>query len=159
MKTKILFVCLGNICRSPAAEGVFRKLIQDKGVANKFEVDSAGTGAWHVGEKADRRMRDSAMNRGVNLLSISRRIIPNDFHEFDFILTMDSDNLFNVKKMQKKIIGDSKAKVEPILLYSKKNNSLDVPDPYYGGEKGFEVVLDLLEEACEGFLTCLLKKG
>ena len=158
MKTKILFVCLGNICRSPAAEGVFCHLIKQRDLQDRFELDSAGTGGWHVGEKADKRMRIAAENRGIKISSIARQIVLDDFNQFDFILTMDKDNLLNVENLRREVLGSSNTIIKPILSYIQNGTQLDVPDPYYGGEKGFEVVLDLLEVACEALLLDLLRK-
>ena len=150
MKKKILFVCLGNICRSPAAEGVFLSLIHAKGLAHEYEIDSAGTGGWHIGKQADSRMRNSAMNRGIDIPSLARQINPEDLEYFDLILTMDQDNLNEVKSLAVKAGLDVLSKIRPVLSYSKSTDVVEVPDPYYGGEKGFERVLDLLEEACYG---------
>ena len=158
MVKKILFVCLGNICRSPAAEGVFCHLIKQRDLQDRFELDSAGTGGWHVGEKADKRMRIAAENRGIKISSIARQIVLDDFNQFDFILTMDKDNLLNVENLRREVLGSSNTIIKPILSYIQNGTQLDVPDPYYGGEKGFEVVLDLLEVACEALLLDLLRK-
>jgi len=155
MKKRILFVCLGNICRSPAAEGVFRNLIHKKGVAEQYFVDSAGTGAWHVGNTADQRMRNAAHKRGIILESIARQVKLMDLHVFDLILTMDNENLAAMNVLAKDAGPDFKAVIKPILNYSKIANSLEVPDPYYGGENGFENVLDLLEDACSSLLEDL----
>ncbi len=156
MKTKILFVCLGNICRSPAAEGVFLNLLMKKGLTKKFEIDSAGTGSWHVGQPADARMREAAENRDISLLSISRQITLDDFKYFDLILTMDKDNLFNVEALSKEVNQPIKSIIRPLLSYSKEAKISEVPDPYYGGEEGFDMVLDLLEEACDALLSILI---
>ena len=152
MQKKILFVCLGNICRSPAAEGVFRSLIKKKGVEDQYIVDSAGTGAWHVGNKADQRMRNAAKKRGIILESIARQVKPEDLYLFDLILTMDNQNLEAMKVISKDAGPDQHAEIKPILNYSKITNLVEVPDPYYGGETGFENVLDLLEDACDSLL-------
>ena len=157
MRRKILFVCLGNICRSPAAEGVFLNLIRSRGIEADFEVDSAGTGHWHVGLPADKRMRNAARKRGIVISSLGRQITSEDLKKFDLILTMDSDNLINVENLKREITDGCRANIKPILSYGNLKNGLDVPDPYYGGENGFEVVLDLLEDACEGLICELLK--
>ncbi len=153
MKKRVLFVCLGNICRSPAAEGVFLHLIQSRGIEAHFEVDSAGTGNWHVGKKADSRMINAAKKRGISLPSFARQITLDDLYRFDVILTMDSANLAAVKTLALEIDSEKIAEIKPILSYARSSNSLEVPDPYYGGDDGFEIVLDLLEDACKGFLA------
>ena len=147
MKIKILFVCLGNICRSPAAEAVFMHLACKKGLQKRFQVDSAGTGGWHVGQPPDERMRQAAQKRGITLTSLARQINLNDFNNYDLILTMDNDNLLSVKTLKKQV-SKSKVDIRPILSFLKKSNYLEVPDPYYGGDQGFDNVLDLLEESC-----------
>ncbi len=149
----LLFVCLGNICRSPAAEGVFLNLIKLQGLEENYKVDSAGTGSWHVGNPADSRMRNAAKRRGIDLPSISRQITFNDLQTFDLILTMDNENLQVVKALASKHVVDDCANIRPILSYAKKTDLIEVPDPYYGGEDGFEKVLDLLEDACQGLLS------
>ena len=156
MVKKILFVCLGNICRSPAAEGIFKKKIKDRELENLFVVDSAGTGGWHVGNLADRRMREAALSRGIELTSRSRKIDHNDLYEFDHILVMDKDNLNAVKSLIKDDMHAMNSKIKLILSYSKKSKLDDVPDPYYGGQNGFEKVLDLLNDAIEELIDTLI---
>ena len=156
MVKKILFVCLGNICRSPAAEGIFKKKIKDRELENLFVVDSAGTGGWHVGNLADRRMREAALSRGIELTSRSRKIDDNDLHEFDHILVMDKDNLFAVKSLIKDHNYPINSKIKLILRYSKKSQLDEVPDPYYGGQNGFERVLDLLDDAIDELIDSLI---
>ena len=156
MKKKILFVCLGNICRSPAAEGVFKKKIKDRNLENLFTVDSAGTGSWHVGNLADPRMRETALTRGIELTSRSRKIQENDLYEFDYILVMDSDNLNAVKSLIKDKLNPINSKIKLILSYSKDSKLVEVPDPYYGGQNGFEKVLDLLDEAIDRLIDSLI---
>ena len=152
MTQKLLFVCLGNICRSPAAEGVFLHLIEEQGLSDHFVVDSAGTGSWHVGNKADPRMRAAAERRGIHLPSRARQIELDDFSRFDLVLTMDSDNLRNVQSLAKEAGNNATARIRPMLSYARSTELSDVPDPYYGGEQGFEHVLDLLEDACSGLI-------
>ena len=152
LKKRILFVCLGNICRSPAAEGVFLSLIKRKRLEDRFFVDSAGTGAWHVGNDADERMLSAAKKRGIILQSKARQVKIEDLYDFDLILTMDNENLDAMNLLAKDKISNIKAEIKPILSYSKISNSLEVPDPYYGGANGFENVLDLLEDSCEALL-------
>ena len=156
MKKQILFVCLGNICRSPAAEGVFLNLLKQKGLEDQFLVDSAGTGGWHVGHKADERMRNAALKRGINFESLARQITLNDLESFDLILTMDSDNLSAINSLAKDANLNVYQKIRPILSYGKTTKLMEVPDPYYGGINGFEKVLDLLEESCNGLLEYLI---
>ena len=156
MVKKILFVCLGNICRSPAAEGIFKKKIKDRELENLFVVDSAGTGGWHVGNLADRRMREAALLRGIELTSRSRQIDENDLYEFDHILVMDKDNLNAVKSLIKDNTYPINSKIKLILSYSKKSQLDEVPDPYYGGQNGFENVLDLLDDAIDELIDSLI---
>ena len=154
---RLLFVCLGNICRSPAAEGVFLHLIAREGLEDQFVVDSAGTGGWHAGQPADRRMRAAAERRGIHLPSRARQITLADFSAFDRILTMDDDNLRDVQALARELAGRSGlALIEPMTSHCRQHQDRLVPDPYYGGEQGFEHVLDLLEDACAGLLDTLL---
>ncbi len=153
MKKKILFVCLGNICRSPAAESVFLHHAQSKGLKELYEVDSAGTGGWHVGHEADPRMRNAALKRGIKITSRARKINISDFTKFDLILTMDNQNFEDVNSLAEKCTEEKKAIISPILSFSHNNNLKEVPDPYYGGENGFNDVLDLLEDAVKGLLS------
>ena len=155
MVKKILFVCLGNICRSPAAEGIFKRKIKDRGLENLFFVDSAGTGGWHVGNLADPRMRDTALSRGIEITSRSRQIDANDLEEFDHILVMDKDNLQAVKSLIQDPLNPVNYKIKLILSYSKDSQLEEVPDPYYGGQNGFDKVLDLLDNAINELINSL----
>ena len=148
MTQKLLFVCLGNICRSPAAEGVFLHLLKQRGLSERFVVDSAGTGGWHVGNPADRRMQAAANRRGIDLPSRARQICLDDFSSFDLVLTMDDDNLAAVRGLAQEAGAGATATITPMLHYARNFSETEVPDPYYGGEAGFEHVLDLLEDAC-----------
>lgn len=155
MKKRVLFVCLGNICRSPAAEAVFAHLVKKVGVSENFIIDSAGTGGWHVGSPADYRMRRHAVKRGIEVTSIARQFNPEvDFEQFDLIIAMDDENVKNLQRMA----GNSsdKAKIKKMTDYRQQYNYDIVPDPYYGGDEGFELVLDLLEDAGKGLLKQLL---
>ncbi|TCD55732.1 low molecular weight protein-tyrosine-phosphatase [Synechococcus sp. BS55D] len=152
---RVLFVCLGNICRSPAAEGVFLHLVNQRDLGDRFVVDSAGTGGWHVGQPADQRMQAAANRRGIHLPSRARQLAMGDLTSFDLILTMDQDNLDAVQSLSREAGGRSTATIQPMLGYARRHQTRDVPDPYYGGEAGFEHVLDLLEDACEGLLETL----
>jgi protein-tyrosine phosphatase len=153
---KILFVCLGNICRSPTAEGVMRKLVAEAGLQHSIELDSAGTGAWHVGEPADTRARDAARARGVELDSLARQVRDQDFERFDLILAMDGSNQHALRRLA----PDEQAHAKVRLLRefdpaSANRHDLDVPDPYYDSQRGFEIVLDQVQAACEGLLEHL----
>ena len=156
MVKKILFVCLGNICRSPAAEGVFKQKIKDRDLEKLFVVDSAGTGGWHVGNLADPRMRETALSRGIELTSRSRKIEESDLYEFDHILVMDNDNLEAVKSLIKDNKNPLNSKIKLILGYSKNSQLEEVPDPYYGGQNGFDKVIDLLDDAMDGLIDSLM---
>ena len=144
----VLFVCMGNICRSPTAEGVFRKLVSDAGRDAEFSIDSAGTIGYHSGDRADRRMRAAAAERGYQLDSRARRIDIADFDRFDWIVTMDDDNFRDVSGMS----PDSRSRVVRMCDYCEMHDVTEVPDPYYGGNEGFYTVIDILEDACGNFL-------
>jgi len=146
---KVLFVCLGNICRSPTAEGVFRHKVREAGLEDRIEIDSAGTGDWHVGKAPDARTRAAALRRGYDLSSLrARQVSMADFSRYDLILAMDHANLRDLKHLR---AGSGKAELD--LFLRRYDLSIDeVPDPYYGGEDGFEQVLDLVEQACDGLL-------
>lgn len=152
---KILFVCLGNICRSPSAEAVMKKLVKDAGLEKSFFIDSAGIMGYHEGERADDRMRGHAARRGYVLDSISRPVRTQDFYDFDLIIGMDDRNVDDLK--QKAPDLESVAKIHQMTEYSRNKLYDHVPDPYYGGASGFELVLDLLEDACAGLLSDRLK--
>ncbi len=152
MKRKILFVCLGNICRSPSAEAVMNAYLRINYLDTEFECDSAGTGGWHAGDPADSRMKKHAIKRDYDLTSIARQFDPkNDFDEFDWILGMDQQNVSDLKSFSRN--SDDLTKIKSMTAYcSRFVNYNSVPDPYYGGANGFELVLDILEDACEGLL-------
>ena len=139
---------MGNICRSPTAEGIFRKLVTDAGRDAEFSVDSAGTIGYHTGERADRRMRAAATARGYELNSLARRIDPHDFDNFDWIVAMDEDNFRDVNGIN----PESRAQVVRMCDYCEAHDVSEVPDPYYGGEDGFQIVIDILEDACGNLL-------
>lgn len=155
-KIKVLFVCLGNICRSPSAEAIFSKMVLDRGVQDYFEIDSAGTSGWHSGERADSRMSKHANRRGYDLLSLSRKFYPEyDFDKFDLIVAMDDQNVFDLKSNAKGI--EELSKIVKMTDYCIDYSNFDeVPDPYFGGDAGFELVLDILEDSCSNLLNKLL---
>jgi protein-tyrosine phosphatase len=150
---RLLFVCLGNICRSPTAEGVMRSLIGEAGLEGSIEVDSAGTGAWHVGNPPDERASAAALGRGVTLEGRARKVRPEDFYDFDLVLAMDSANLRDLRALAP---GEhERAKVRLLRELDPASaglSDLDVPDPYYGGVSGFDDVFDMVRAACEGLL-------
>lgn len=154
-KYKILFVCLGNICRSPAAEGILKAKLKDNALDKLVEVDSAGTGGYHNGDLPDKRMRQHGKRRGYNFDSISRKITLNDIEEFDLIITMDDSNWDNVLRLVPDL--ESEKKIHKMIEYFTKYQFDHIPDPYYQGADGFELVLDLLEDACEGLVMELKK--
>ncbi len=157
---RILFVCLGNICRSPSAEAVMRSLVEKEGLGGEIELDSAGTGGWHVGEPPDSRAAEAAFRRGIELQGTARQVEPSDFERFELILAMDGSNLHALRQAAPS--EEARAKVRLLREFDPSSErgelggdglDLDVPDPYYGGERGFDHVLDLLEAACEGLLA------
>ena len=143
---------MGNICRSPSAEAIMKKYVDDKNLSNFIQVDSAGTIDYHEGEPADKRMIKHASERGFSLDSIARPFNPfNDFNEFDYIVTMDDENYFDIKAMDLQNKFDNK--IFKMVDFSTRYNVDSIPDPYYKGAAGFEEVLDLLEDAVEGILN------
>lgn len=154
---RVMFVCMGNICRSPLAEGVFRHQAREAGVLDHFEIASSGTGAWHVGQKPDRRMNEVAEKNGVSMNGqYAQQFEFNDFEYYDHILTMDRDNLNNVLSLDKP--RQYKDKVQLFREYDPYPENLEVPDPYYGGAQGFERVFDIVERTCRQFLSHLIKE-
>ena len=150
----VLFVCMGNICRSPAAEGVFRYYVNRQGAAENFYIDSAGTIDYHSGNPADPRMRAAAAGRGYTLSSLSRQVTPEDLEEFDLIVAMDRDNLWYLEDLA----GAPRTSIRLLGSFlpgyqGHPQQAPQVPDPYYGGSEGFEEVLDMLERACPGVYT------
>lgn len=150
---QVLFVCLGNICRSPTAEGVMRKLVSEAGLQEEIELDSAGTGAWHVGEQADARARAAARARGIDLDSVARQVRVADFERFDLILAMDGSNLHALRQMAPDESTRQKVRLLREFDPASVAHDLDVPDPYYDSQRGFEIVLDQVQAACEGLLA------
>lgn len=154
MKKGILFVCLANICRSPAAEAIFRKMVTEIGMDGNFNIDSAGTGAWYEGEPADKRMQFHARKRGYQITHLARKFNPDeDFDKFDLIFGMDSEIIRSLKLLARN--EEDKRKIVRMTHFSKQFNYPVIPDPYGGGEEGFELVMDLLEDACEGLIAYL----
>ncbi|HMM12383.1 MAG TPA: low molecular weight protein-tyrosine-phosphatase [Bacteroidales bacterium] len=142
---RVLFVCLGNICRSPAAEGIFRRIARERGLI--VDVDSAGTSGWHEGEPADSRMRRAARHRGYDLTSISRPVRRSDFDRFDMLVAMDDSNYDNLREMA--MTKEEEDKIVRMADFLDRKDYDHIPDPYYGGADGFDLVIDLLEEASE----------
>lgn len=153
----ILFVCLGNICRSPMAEGLFLKHIREAELDDFIAVDSAGTSGWHVGELADPRMRETAKKHGVELLSKSRKLVEADYLEFDYIIVMDKQNLRDAEDL-KTLVSSPKAQVELMREYDDMDSGQDVPDPYFGGKQGFEHVYTMLDRSTKSFLDYLIQE-
>lgn len=149
-KTKVLFVCMGNICRSPTAEGVFRDKVKNAELAMDLHIDSAGTHDYHVGKPPDARAQEAARGRGYDLSDLrGRQVSARDFEEFDYVLAMDKDNL---ALLLKRCPAQFRHKVRRFLSFSRRYPNLDVPDPYYGGRAGFDQVLDMVEDAAEGLI-------
>lgn len=151
--TKILFVCLGNICRSPSAEAIMRKMVRDVGLTDTILIDSAGIHGYHEGELPDSRMRMHGSRRGYKLDSRSRPVKTSDFYDFDMIIGMDDSNIADLKRKAPDL--ESLAKIHRMTDFSRNKLYDHVPDPYYGGASGFELVLDLLEDACAGLLETI----
>lgn len=151
---KVLFVCLGNICRSPTADGVFAHKVRAAGLEKLIEVDSAGTGGWHIGNPADPRASAHAAERGYDMSRLRARQVANsDFEYFDYVLAMDNDNLENLQALSPAEFQDKVGLMLDYLPANFPNAMQEVPDPYYGGEDGFELVLDLIEAACDELLA------
>jgi protein-tyrosine phosphatase len=151
LKIKVLFVCMGNICRSPTAHGVFRQLVMDAGLLHLIEVDSAGTHAYHLGEAPDRRARETALERGVDIGDLrARRAQTEDFYLFDHIFAMDQDNFDCLSEICPQ---GMEGKLKLFMDYAPEFKLREVPDPYYGGQRGFDRVFDMLESAARGLLA------
>jgi protein-tyrosine phosphatase len=153
---RILFVCLGNICRSPMAEGAFRRLVAERGLSNCFEIDSAGIGDWHVGQAPDNRAQQAAMRRGIDISTQSaRQLRADDFSRFDLILAMDAANRADMQRLSPKHVH---GKIRHFLDFAPETGKRDVPDPFFGEAEGFDYALDLIEAAAEGLLEALVPK-
>jgi len=154
LKNKVIFVCMGNICRSPTAEGAFRSIVEKNSKSQYFEIDSAGTHAYHIGNSPDQRSQQAAINHGVDLSSQrARHVHESDFYYYDYIIAMDSDNLERLKSIQP---SESHSKIELMLNYSKEHYGASVPDPYYEGK--FDEVFEMLYSACTSFFESIVKK-
>jgi protein-tyrosine phosphatase len=152
---KVLFVCLGNICRSPTAQGVFAKMVEEADLGDAISVDSAGTHAYHVGSPPDRRAQEAARRRGIDLSPLrGRQATAEDLVSFDYVLAMDRDNQSHLLA----IAGELGDKVQLFLEYAEDIPDLEVPDPYYGGRSGFERVIDMIEEASRGLLADIRRR-
>ncbi len=151
---KLLFICLGNICRSPMAEGVFRRVLDREGAAESFEIDSAGLGDWHIGQAPDSRAQAAAASREMDISGqCARQVTLEDFHRFDLLLAMDRNNLTELKQLAP---AGTEQKVRQFLDYAPHLDAIDVPDPFFGGAEGFDHALDLIEAASEGLLNSLI---
>ena len=146
----IIFICMGNICRSPMAEGIFLHKIREHGIRDEFTVDSAGTGGWHSGDAPDHRSSRTARARGIMLLSRARKVTPRDFDAFDLLICMDDENAMNLERM-----GCPPEKIRRLMEYHPESEYREVPDPYYGGEDGFELMYELIDQAIDRLLERL----
>ncbi|MEB3275109.1 MAG: low molecular weight protein-tyrosine-phosphatase [Prochlorothrix sp.] len=147
---KLLFVCLGNICRSPSAENIMRHLVNEAGLGDQITCDSAGTSSYHIGSAPDRRMAAAAQRQGITLTGAARQFVEADFEDFDLILAMDRENYSNILRLDRQNqYGD---KVKMMCSFCRSHPDQEVPDPYYGGTEGFNYVIDLLRDACGGLL-------
>ena len=156
MKIKVLFVCMGNICRSPTAEAVFRDYVERAGLSNAIQIDSAGTHDYHIGEAPDTRTQHAARQRGYDLsLLRGRQVEVADFSDFDYLLAMDEGNLAILQRLRPQ---EATSYLGLFLEFARHHRECEVPDPYYGGADGFERVLDMVEDAAEGFLQHLGKR-
>jgi len=155
---RVCFVCLGNICRSPTAHGIMQALVADAGLDDVIEIDSAGTAAYHEGERADARSRATAQRRGVDLTSIARQFRPADFERFEYVIAMDTENRDNLLALAQ--TPEARARVHLMRDFAGDGDTgKSVPDPYYGGERGFEDVFDICDAACRGLLGHLRANG
>lgn len=155
-KIRVLFCCMGNICRSPTAHGVFRKMVQDEGLEHRIEIDSAGTHAYHVGNPPDQRSQETARGRGFDLSDLrARQVNEDDYERFDYILAMDDDN-FSILSQQSP--PEYRDRVQLFLEFAPERGVREVPDPYYGGARGFEHVFDLVDAASRGLLADIKKR-
>ncbi len=153
---RVLFVCLGNICRSPSAEGVFRALVNEQGLSDRISADSCGTSTWHIGSPPDNRARGEAKRRGISIDGLRARALkPDDFDIFDYILAMDSSNLLNLEATCPDV---HRVKVRLLLEFAPGHPEREVPDPYYGGAEGFAQVFDMIDAAAAGLLADIQRR-
>lgn len=158
MSYRLLFVCLGNICRSPSAENIMNHLVQVRGLQHRVQCDSAGTSSYHIGSDPDRRMGAAAKRKlGLTLVGNARQFERADFQQFDMILAMDQDNYEHLYYLDR--AGEYRQKLHLMCEFCREYTLKSVPDPYYGGEDGFDFVIDLLMDACDGLLDHLVEKG
>ncbi|MET0388526.1 MAG: low molecular weight protein-tyrosine-phosphatase [Polyangiales bacterium] len=150
---RVCFVCLGNICRSPTAEGVMKHLIETEGLTNSFFIDSAGTGAYHVGEAADARSAEAALRQGITLTSVARQFIDEDFEQFDYIVAMDRKNYAHLQRLARR--EADRAKISLLRSFDPHADGLDVPDPYF--EDNFDVVFDICRAGCTGLIAKIIR--
>jgi len=156
MTIGVLFVCLGNICRSPLAEGLFKEKVSKKHLTKAFQIDSAGTGGYHIGSRPDTRMLSTAFEKGLRLDSKARKLIEKDFDRFDYIIAMDESNLSHIQSMIK---SENKAKIYLMRNFDEDDGELNVPDPYFGGQAGFEDVYRILDRCTDALLDYVIKKN
>ena len=155
-QVSVLFICMGNICRSPTAQGVFRALVEQEGLTDRIATDSAGTIAYHVGEAPDRRARETASRRGVDLSDLrARKVVAEDFERFDYLLAMDQDNYSDLLKLSP---PGGEQRLYLFMDFARNRPEKEVPDPYYGGVAGFDRVFDMVEEASRGLLNHILER-
>ena len=157
-KYNVLFICLGNICRSPAAQAVMQAMVDERGLTDRFYIDSAGIGGWHIGDLPDKRMRVHARPRGYELTHRARKVQSSDFEEFDLIVGMDASNVDDLCNLAMTL--EQQDKVVMMGAYIRQYPNYDhVPDPYYEGSEGFELVLDLLQDACDNLLDRIIEQN
>lgn len=155
-RVSVLFVCLGNICRSPTAHGLFRDLVKNSGLESRIYIDSSGTGDWHIGRPPDTRATEHALARGVDISDLRARLVTSsDFDNFDYVLAMDAQNLHDLEQM---VPSEFAGHLGLFLEFAANYQENEVPDPYYGGEEGFNLVLDMVEDGCNGLLADISEK-
>ena len=154
---KVLFICMGNICRSPSAEGMFRKLLNERNLHHRIETDSAGTEGWHTGSAPDRRAQHAAGQRGVDISGLrARQVSSTDMEAYDLIIAMDYDNQSRLHRLADK---QHAYKIRLLLEFSDRYNDNEIPDPYYGGDHGFDLALDMIEDSCKQLLQHILNSN